>query len=202
MKSCNHRQLLSKEGSSPGDAEIQGASDQSAQLLPVCTFQSTALIKRTYKEEESARQKWNVSTPLSGCCGRAVASSWAFSLPRYSLSLLLPSTPVRSRPMRCWYHLWGPVFICGVGGVGGRRILFKQLTAPLHPIVLLSAHGFCVHVHKSRKDGLPACCSMQAIVFRWTVCHWAVMLWEPDSRDIVKVRGVKNYSDSNIYTLF
>ena len=42
-------------------------------------------------------------------------------------------------------------------------MLLEQLTAPLHPIVLLSAHGFCVNVCKSRKDGSPACRSMQPL---------------------------------------
>lgn len=71
-------------------------------------------------------------------------------------------------------------------------MLLEQLTAPLHPIVLLSAHGFCVHVCKSRKDGLPACRSVQPIVFSWTVCCCASLSW--DFRGILKMEGMK-YSD-------
>lgn len=48
--------------------------------------------------------------------------------------------------------------------------LWEHLTVPSHPAVVLSAHGFCGHVCKARKDGLPAHRLTKPFVFCWTVC--------------------------------
>lgn len=107
-------------------------------------------------------------------------------LPSSLLSLSLTPAPIRSGDISAneiqassvgtCFHLWWGYRERGGGRESkGRKGEVEErgredLTAPSHPAVVLSAHGFCGHVCKARKDGLPAHRLTKPFVFCWTVC--------------------------------